>query len=367
MDIFKLILIVFYFLLVILNYKGYIDNRQMWLLTLVTTIVSTTMLCSANAADLEWRDTELDISGYRTLYEKYDVLEHVDFRMYYLFYSCMYLGQTMGLSFRTWWTIMSVLAMGVIFVACKVHKYNFNLFLAAFMAYHEIVFYAGFKFFYGFCFLLLAFGFLFTNSRKRLLLFALFTCVAGGFHVMYYFYLVLLLKPLKNPRLFVGIIVGITVVFTIILRLSGSALSFMAPFFNAIDNEHIDKYTTVSVKAGFFFPILIHLVVVYIAYKIRAFMIKEGKDINNADTLYYSVLLSLLFCPFYAIALTFMRLITAFSLVVITASSSLLSGSYKSRLLCVQMSLLFVVSSYLMRIVMGGFVQTSIIPYFDVL
>ena len=362
----QLLLIVFYVGLIIFNYKGFIDNRKMAVITIVTALLSTFMLFSANSADLDWSETELDMSGYRTIYEQYDVLEYEDFKMYYLFYSCMHLGQSLGLDFRTWWALMSFLAMGVIIVSCRLHKYNYKLFLAAFMAYHEMVFYSGFKFFYGFCFMLLAYGFLFSSKRKGRILFALITCIAGGFHMMYYFFLLLLIKPLKNPQYMVRIIVGITIIFTVWMRLSGSAMASLQPFFNALDNDHIDKYTLVTVRSGFYLALLVHLVIVYVAYKIRQHIIREGKNDANVDTLYYTVLLSLLFCPFYAVALTFMRLITAFSLIVVTAGSTLLCDSYKSRQLCVRLSLLVVFSFYVIRILMGGFMTTSVLPYFNV-
>ena len=362
----QIILVVFYILLIILNYRGFIDKRSMWVITVLTVLLSTFMLFSANSADLDWSETELDVSGYRTIYEKYDVLEHEDFKMYYMFFGSMFLGQSLGLSFRAWWAIMSCLAMCVVIISCRIHKYSLNVFLATFMAYHEMVFYSGFKFFYGFCFLLLAYGFLFTKTRKRQLLFALFTCIAGGFHMMYYFFLLLLIKPLKNPQYMVRIIVGITIIFTVLMRLSGSAMAFLQPFFNALDNDHIDKYTHFTVRSGFYLALLVHLVVVYVAYKIRQHKIREGKNDANVDTLYYTVLLSLLFCPFYAVALTFMRLITAFSLIVVTAGSTLLCDSYKSRQLCVRLSLLVVFSFYVIRILMGGFMTTSVLPYFNV-
>ena len=367
MSLLQLLLVLFYILLITLNYKGFTDKRTTILLTLVTTVLSTFMLCSTNIASLDWSETELDISGYRSQYEKYDALEYEDFKMYYIFYGCMYLGQYFGLSFRLWWTIMSVLAMSVLFVACRIHGFSFNLFLATFMAYYEIVFFSGFKFFYGFCFLLLAYGFLFSNNRKRQLLFALFTCIAGGFHMMYYFFLILLIKPFKNPKFFVGLVVVFTIIFTVLMRVSGSALSFLTPFFDALDNEHINKYTVGTVHSGFYIAILIHSVVVYLAYTIRKFKLKEGTFSAVTDTLYYTVLLSLIFCPFYAVSLTFMRLITAFSLVVVTASSRLLANSHKSRVLCVKLSLLVVFAFYLMRIVFGGFIHSSVIPYFDVI
>lgn len=404
---------------------AYTYNKKAQILTIVTTVLSTFLLFSSNTADLDWSITELDMSGYRTLFEQYDILHHEDFKMYYIFYSCMYLGQSIGLSYRVWWAIMSILAMSVIVIACKVHKYNLNLFLATFMAYYEMVFYSGFKFFYGFCFLLLAYGFLFTKTRKRQLLFVLFTCIAGGFHMMYYFFLVLLIKPIKNPQYMVRCVVIISVITTIFMRLSGSAISFMMPFFNMFENDHINRYTVSTVNAGFYLVIFIHTVLIYIVYKFRIYeearirrvlgvqnenqssqrnlilrkksgfsgfiqnslslknkpslrrsnilnMIwnykinKYGVRYANIETLYYSVLLSLLFCPFYAVSLAFMRLITAFSLVVITASSSILNTSYESRVLCTKMSLLMVVSFYLIRIFSIGFIEKSVIPYFDV-
>lgn len=366
MTISSFILVSLYIILIVLNYKGYKDNKVNTFLTIVTVSLSTFMLFSANSADLDWSETKLDMSGYRTIYEQYDVLEHEDFNMYYMFYGSMYLGQSFGLPFRTWWMVMSILAMGVVFIATRIHKFSFNLFLATFMAYHEIVFYSGFKFFYGFCFLLLAYGFLFWRNRKGQLLFALFTCMAGGFHMMYYFFLVLLIKPIRRPKRFVGVIVTITIILTVIMQLSGSAKAFLMPFFDTLDNEHINRYTAYEINAGFYIAVLIHLVVVYIVYRIRKYKITKGFYKRDAEALYYTVLISLLFCPFYSVALTFMRLITSFSLVVITASSRILKESYQSRSLCTNMSLLFVAASYLMRLVIGGFIQTSIIPYFDV-
>lgn len=363
-----LVLLVFaYLFLIVLNYKGFTDNRVTAFLTVITAILSTIMLCSSNTADLDWAETELDMSGYRSIYEKYDALEYQDFNMYYLFYSSMHLGQSLGIPFRLWWASMSVLAMLVILIACKVHKYSFNLFLATFMAYYEMIFYSGFKFFYGFCFLLLAYGFLFTENRKRPFLFILFTCVAGGFHVMYYLFLILLIKPKKKPKAFVSILVIMTILLTVLMRVSNSAVSFLAPIFESFDNEHINSYTTETVHSGFYIAIFIHLIVVFIAYRIRMFNVAGQAHIDDTNTLYYSVLLSLLFCPLYAISLTFMRFITAFSLVVITSSSSILSDSYRSRVLCTRMSLLVVFAYFFIRILIGGFFQTSVVPYFDVL
>ena len=361
-----LLLVFVYIFLIIRNYRGYIKNKTTFLLTIITAALSVFMLCSSNTADFDWSETQLDMSGYRTIYEKYDVLEHEDFNMYYLFYNSMYLGQYYGLSFRLWWTIMSILAMIVMFLSCKIHRYNFNLFLATFLAYYEIVFYSGFKFFYGFCFLLLAYGFLLRNNFTGKLLFTLFTFVAGGFHMMYYFFLVLLLSPILKSRFLMVLVMSSLFVFVALMRASDSALSFVQPFFDALDNEHINIYTQATVHFSFYISLFIHLVVVYVVYVIYRFLRKRG-NVAMGKSLFYTVLLSLLFVPFYSVALTFMRLITAFSLVVICASSSILNESFKSRLLCARLSLLMVLSYYLTRILIGDFFEKAVVPYFDVL
>ncbi len=365
---FALFILVFsYILLVFLNFKGYVDNKSMRMLTIVTIVFSTLMLFSANSADIDWSETQLDMSGYRTIYEKYNALEYRDADMYYLFYGSMHLGQYYGISYRTWWTIMSVLAMIVILITCRIHKYSLNFFLATFMAFYEMVFYSGFKFFYGFCFLLLAYGFLLRNNLKGKLLFVFFTFVAGNFHVMYYFFLVLLLYPMMKSRFFMVITLASLFSLLTLMRASDSALSFLQPFFDALDNEHINRYTEATVHFSFYIVLFVHLVVVYIAYRIRKHALQKGVNTDIANTLYSSVLLSLIFCPFYTIAFTFMRLITAFSFVVILAGSIVLVDSRESRKLCMKLSLLMIITSYLIRIATGGFIETAIVPYFDVL
>lgn len=365
----KFLLIIIYIVLAISNFLCFKNNRTAAIITILTVILSTFMLFSSNTANADRSEVELDMSGYRTLYEQYDVLEHPDFKMYPIFYSSMYLGQNLGLDFRSWWAVMSVFAMSVILIACRIHHYSTNLFLAAFMSFYEMIFFSGFKFFYGFCFLLLAYGFLLRNTRQSNLLFALFTCLAGGFHAMYFFFLILLIKPFRKPKYFVTAVVLVTVMFTVLMRLSESAASYLSFFFDTLDNEHINKYTVVEVHSGFFIALFIHVVTVYVAYRIRHFNIQSGMHHQTSDTFFYTVLLSLVIVPFYSVALTFMRIITAFSLVVLTSSSSILNYSKESRAYCTRMALLLVLSCYFVRLVMGfqGFFQTSMVPYFDVL
>lgn len=367
MSILKYILVFVYILLIIANYSAYKNGKRYYLITIVTVILATTLLFSSNMAALDKGDTELDISGYRTLYEQYDVLEHPDFKMYYIFYGLMHLGQSTGMSFYTWWAIMSVLGMVVIAIACKIHGFNYHLFLASFMAYYELVFYSGFKFFYGFCFFLLAYGFLLRDDKYARIKYVLFLLIASGFHSMYYFYLLFVLKPRKRSKRIVGAIAISSVLFTIIIRLSGSAITFLEPFFETLDNEHINMYTGLSVNMGFYLPVFLQMVIVFIAYRIRKYRESSGILNQSTDALFYTSILSLVFCPFYALALTFSRLQTAFSLVLIT-SNSIYVEDRQGKSLCTLMSILMVMSYWLTVIVSGlkGFIGNSVLPFFDV-
>ena len=363
----NIIVILIYILLIIANYNAYKQGKDSYALSVLTGIVATLLLFSSNVASFDWSETELDLSGYRTIYEQYDVLEHPDFNMYFIFYGIMYLCQNMGMSFFTWWAVMSIIGMSVIAIACRVHKFNYNLFLASFMAYYEFAYYSGFKFFYGFCFFLLAYGFLLRDEKFAKLKYILFLLIACGFHSMYYYFFLFLIRPKKNPKYFVGAIAIASVIFTILIRLSGSAMSFLAPFFNMLDNEHINKYTVLNVNLGFYLPIFLQVVMIYIAVKIRRYRDFVGLPKQATDALYYTSILSLVFCPFYALALTFSRLQSAFSLVLITANSIHVT-SRAGRTLNTNMSILMVAAFWLNIIVSGlqGFIGHSVIPFFDI-
>lgn len=364
------ILLLIYMCLIVSNFYTYKRGYSSVILTLITAALSTILLFSSNVADLDWSQTELDISGTRMLYEGLEVNNHEEYNTYFLFYRCMYLGQILGISFRGWWAIMSVIMMIVVFLACKVHNYSYNLFLATFMIFYEPLFFGGLKSFYAFCFFILAYGFLLKNTRNGRLLFILFNLIASGFHIMFYLFFFFLIRPSSRPKFLVNTIVSLTIIITIIIRLSGSAQSFIAPFVAALDNEHIAAYTTLnSVGLGFYAALFLHLLTIYIVYRIRNFQINSiGKPSVICSTLFDTALLSVVFCPLYAVALTFMRYITFYSFAAIIAGSCVLNDNYKSRTFCLRMTLLMVVTSYIIRGAIGfsGLVESCIIPFFDV-
>ena len=370
MSILLLLFIIIYLFLIIANHKKYVSGTNVQIVSLLSMVVSVVMLCSSNAANLDLSVADHhDLSGYRYIYESLDVREHPDFNMYYIFYSCIYLGQTLGLSFDVWWVGMSIFSMLVILYACKVHKFNFNLFMVCFLAYYEIVFYSGLKFYYGFCLFLLAYGFLIRNTRRDRLIFATITCLAGGFHIMYYFFLVFLILPRKKTGKFIRIIVVLSLLLTVYLRISGSALYVLQPFFNLLDNGHISGYTSYKVGLGFYIPVFLQILLTYVCFSVRRFLQRRGEGCEMVDTMYYTVLISILFMPFYSLALTFMRLLTALSLVLVVSCSGI-SDSKEFRYFYKDKYYLIVLSFILTKMIGGiggdSFFHNAVVPYFDI-
>ena len=370
MLILLLLFIIIYLSLIIANHRTYVSGTNVQIVTLLTMIVSLVMLCSSNAANLDLSVSDHhDLSGYRYIYEWFDIREHPDFNMYYMFYSCMYIGQTLGLSFDVWWVGMSIFSILVIFFACKLHKFSFNLFMVCFLAYYEIVFYSGLKFYYGFCLFLLAYGFLIRNTRKDRLIFAVITCLAGGFHMMYYFFLVFLIKPRKNPVHFIRGVVAVSLLLTVFLRISGSALYFLQPFFNVLDNEHISIYTNFKVDLGFYLPVFLQILLTYICFSARKYLQKSGVISEKADTIYYTVLISVVFMPFYLLSLTFMRLLTVLSLVLVVSCTGISDSKgfryfYKDKYYLIVLS--FILTKMIGGIGVYSFFHNAVIPYFDI-
>ena len=343
------ILLLIYIIVVYLNIRYYSLGKTNNALALFSSIIATLFLCGSNIAYSDSYVGELDISSYRNEYEQLNFLENIDFPLYYLFFYANYLGQQLGLTFSQWWLLMSASSILLIYLACKTHNFNYNLVIGCFMAYYEIVFYSGLKAYYAFCFLFLAYGYLLKGDIKSKLLYILFVCIAGGFHVMYYIFLVLLFRPKNASKKFMkAFVVGI-IVFTIVMRLGGSVISFMKPFFDYVGNDHINTYMDdKAVGNGFYIAIILEIVMVSIPYYIRKTKLRNGSCTQITDNYYYSVLLTYVFCPFYALSLIFVRIITAFSLVVIGASSAEVGGSLLVRRQSLRLSLLMV-GSYVFK------------------
>lgn len=366
------IYIILYFVVIFFNLRYYTTGKSNIILTIISSVIATLFLCGSNIAFSDNYVGELDISSYRNEYESLNFLESIDFPLYYLFFYSNHIGQTIGLTFAQWWLLMSASSIGVIYLSCRIHKYNYNLVIACFMAYYEIVFYSGLKFYYGFCFLLLAYGFLLKDNIKNKLLYAFFVCVAGGFHVMYYAFLILLFRINSNSSKFVKLLIFGVIISTIIMRVGGSVMSFMKPIFDALNNDHINTYVDEAVGNGFYIALILEVIMIYIPYRIKKEKERIGRSTIITKNYYYTVLLTLIFCPFYAVSLIFVRLITSFSLVVISACSIEMMGTPRSRQISLRLALMMVFAYIFKQLILDvtignySFYENSIKPFFNI-
>lgn len=321
-----------------------------------------------------------DLSNYSAQYTQYDPLKNDNFALYYIFFYAIKIGQIMGLSFETWWSVMNCLAFGVMLFALYKHKYNPHLFMLFFMAYYIISYYTGIKAFYGFCIYLLASGYLLRGGLPNKIKYTVLTAVAGGFHVMYYVYLIFLListgktdaEPsalsIKRKNRLLSIVIALSLVFSVILKISGSANSFFARLFSffEMESEKIETYLELSTNWGFLIPVCIQLLCLLFAYNYRIVTSACESDLRRRGLiLYYINFMQIIFYPFFMLSTTFMRFVTYFvpvSFCFAGVGFGRLSFADRKRVLF--FGAIVILGNYFRSFVLGSMWEVSIIPLF---
>jgi hypothetical protein len=150
------------------------------------------------------------------------------------------------------------------------------------------------------------------------------------------------------------------------MRVSGTASRYVGGLLLAFDSEKLESYASLSTNMGFFIPVIMQLLSLYLAYRHRYYS-KECGELrqNYAQIIYSTNLLQILFYPFFMISTTFMRIITEYSLVTITATGyefdDFIMRERKRLFLCVS---LLIAAYYYRQFVMGSLWDISVIPLF---
>lgn len=350
---------------------GKVDYKIKRIVFALSVILLTILMCGHHYIG---NGDSRDFYGYWNDYQNLQRGISRDFGFYYLFYFTQLVAIKMGLSFYAWWAIMTVLSWGIIIKTCKLFQVVPHFFLVFFMLYYVFIFYTGLKFWYGFCMLLVAVGYYCSSSSRRIFLFVLFTLLAGGFHVMYYIFLLLLLGEIKiitPKRLF-----SITVVLFIGVFLFGRNrfLSAFEPIlnsmFSSLDSENLNSYFTSRTNLGFVFPVAAQLLSLTISKINKEYLCNkeniDEEEILFSDRLYQLNLICVLFYPLFLFALTFMRLITAFSLVtIILVSRSIDEHSLREKNVVLGISLLLIGIFAYVNFGMSDYYHYAYIPFFD--
>jgi len=362
------ILIFIYIIFVFGHLFFYLEKKKSYLFVILTSLFIFFLMSGHKYVG---NGDAIDFYGYWYGYTNFEILELSDFWFYYLFYLSERIGIYLSLNFYQWWAVMTVLSLFFIISSIKKREYNPHLFFIFFLIYYVFLFYGGLKFFYGFCLFQYAFSFLLKGEKGGKLKFILFTILAGGFHVMYYMFLVFLLIDLNKKRkkylLKIIIIFSLTTsVFTLLI--GRNFLDFIQVIVDDFENERLSIYFGLRTNLGFLLPIGIHLLTTFYAFIYREIVKKHNhyKLYLYANTLFYVNLIALVFYPLFMIALTFMRLLTSLSLTTIMASGY--GQEYfkkKERIKLLLSGFMIICLYYYINMYLGGYMEKTVLPFFD--
>lgn len=353
-----------YIILTFLNFISYNNGERNKKLVIISLLFVSILMCGTYGI---YDGSSYDLSNYRAQYEVYNPLEDDNFWNYYIFNICMRIGQICHLTFTQWWALMTI---GSLYLICNVIKrfnLNIHLFLLVFMLYYLFNFYTGLKAYYGFCFFLLAFGFLTRDGVKNKLLYILFILIAGGFHMMYYMFLIFTVidnnHQFYTSNKFIRIICIISIFASILLRLSGSATRVLQQVFSFMENEKIDAYTALSTNLSFYFLVGMQLLTLYYIWSYSRLHSNDKSVQVNQQVLLIAGYLTVLFYPLFMLSMTFGRLTTTFSFLAIIYSGKN-SYCYKVALRRrILMPAAFILMGYyFQQFVIGNMFNNSILP-----
>ncbi len=164
----------------------------------------------------------------------------------------------------------------------------------------------------------------------------------------------------------IPVLVIASLILSFVLRLSGSANEFLSRIFSFIDSDKMDDYLSLSTKGGFYIPVIMQLLSLYLAFIIKK-QSKKTSLLNQqyTDVLYYFNLLQVIFYPLFMISTTFMRLITATSMVTIAAGGyNKFELKQRKRFKITGASVLIVAASLFRQLVLGHWWETAVVPLF---
>ncbi|WP_272152051.1 EpsG family protein [Tenacibaculum aiptasiae] len=362
------VLIVIYIFFAIGHLSLYLNKKKSYLFTFFTLIFIFFLM---SGHEYVGNGDGGDFYGYWYGYTEYENLERNDFWFYYLFYSAERIGIYLSLNFYQWWAVMTALSLTFIIWTIKKRRYNPHLFFFFFMIYYVFVLYVGLKFFYGFCLFQYALTFLLRGEKRDKFKFILLTLLAGGFHVMYYIFLVLVLVNLKIKKrkyLIKGIIIfSVTIVIFNVLSGRG-LLNSLQSTIDSMDNTRLSTYFAIRTNWGFMLAIGIHVLTTIYAFRYRAIVRKydQEKWYFYARTLLYVNLFAVIFYPLFMIALTFMRILTSLSLTTIIASSYKQEYFNKTdRLKLLFSGFLIICLYFYINMYLAGYIESAVLPFFD--
>lgn len=365
----SIILFSVYVLLMLINLYKSLRRKQSVIPEILALILLAILMCghlytgTGDSTDLYYYERD-----YANVLTRYNIR---DYSLYYLFWGSQVLGNIIGISYHSWWMIMTVLSLIAVYKTIKDNKCNKNFCIFFFMFY-AVALYTGLKYYYGLCVLLLGTKYLLRNTKGDKLRFALFVILASGFHAMYYLFLILILidVPILTPKVIFRItsVIFVGVLFLGRYSFVTSVSNIIVPILSESGNTRF-VYFQDSTNWGVVVPIALHLITLFYSYKYYKLVKYERKDelSINADRILRINLIMVLIYPLYLFAVTFARLNTVISILTIIYSSVHYSDfSYRTRkrLLLYGIIVLIVFGLYFYGVC--GYYDYNLKPMFDV-
>ena len=359
------VLMTIYIILIIINILLFINKKVSKIVLGITVLLLFFLMSGYKYIG---NGDSIDFLAYLDGYNNFEESSQVDFLFYYLFYLSQYITISLSLDFYQWWAVMTVLMLSVILFTLRNSKFNPHQFFVYFMIFYVFIFFCWLKFYFGFVFLLFAFSFLVRGRKFDKLKFLLLVLIAGGFHAMYYVFLVFIVVDQKTQKLIkTAAILSISLSIAIIL--TNNNFNLLQAIIDFIGNWRISYYFSDRTNRGFLIPMGIHVLTLIYTYNYRKYLLAVNSEKSTkiyVDALLFSNILAIIFYPLFIVSLVFMRIITAFSLVSITLSGfrqELIPNNKRLFLLGIGLMIVFAYSFYYLYV--EDYWIKTYVPFFD--
>lgn len=309
------------------------------------------------------------LAYYDGYYNIYNEIKR-DFWFYYLFYSTQFVSYQIGLNYYLWLSVMTAISLFLIYKLVKKFDYNFHIFFAFFMTYYVFLFYGGLKFYYGFVLFSYSLSYFIRNKpgdKGKSFMFLMF---AGSFHIMYYMFILMYVINMKKSKLIIRIILLSSLLLTLLI-IGSSGFGFIQKLINQADNNRISLYFRVKTNLGWVLPVTIHILIsTYTLIINKGVYNRYGAmslEYKRTNRLMQTTILLAAFYPLFVIALTFMRILTSYSMIMFLISGYYalrINKNHKYKVLTV--SIATILMFYFINLYLNGYWDKTFRPMFDI-
>ena len=188
--------------------------------------------------------------------------------------------------------------------------------------------------------------------------------------MMYYFFLPFALLRYSEQSLLVKkwglkLIVLVSLLLVIFLKETNGAKGL----FGNIDTEsdRIQEYLEMETNFGFFIPVFFHILLILLSYRMHNYSSgnKDYQSSNITLAIWQNTLCQVIFYPLYMLSLTFSRLMTVSSIILLSYQGLYdLHFTNKQRVVLFRISILMLIAYYYRQFVIGNLWEISVVPLF---